>query len=65
MVTKCSYCQKAIEPGTGKIFVRKDGKAHDLCSSKCERNWLHLGRKPLQLKWTESYRKFRQKKSKQ
>jgi len=55
----CSYCNHPIEPGTGKLFVRKDGKVFELCGSKCQKNWLQLGRKPLTLKWTETSRKFK------
>ena len=25
-MVKCSFCGKDIEPGTGKIYVKKDGK---------------------------------------
>jgi len=52
---RCDFCRKHIEPGTGKMFVRKDGKAFDFCSSKCEKNMLKLRRKPRTTKWTEEY----------
>ncbi|MBU1199854.1 MAG: 50S ribosomal protein L24e [Nanoarchaeota archaeon] len=52
---RCDFCRKQIEPGTGKIFVKKDGKAFDLCSSKCEKNLLKLKRKARTTKWTEEY----------
>ncbi len=44
-----------MEPGTGKLFVRKDGKVFDFCSSKCEKNMLKLKRKPRTTKWTQEY----------
>jgi large subunit ribosomal protein L24e len=49
---KCSFCNNAIEKGTGTIFVRKDGKIFEFCSNKCEKNMLKLGRNPLKVKWT-------------
>lgn len=61
-MAKCDFCGKAIEVGTGKMFVKKDGKILNFCSSKCEKNLLKLRRKPLVTKWTEAYHK--QKKGK-
>jgi len=52
---RCDFCRKQIEPGTGKMFVRKDGKTFDFCSSKCEKNMLKLKRKPRTTKWTVEY----------
>jgi len=42
---RCDYCNIQIPRGTGKIFVKKDGKKLDFCSSKCEKNMLKLKRK--------------------
>jgi len=53
----CSFCGEDIEPGTGKMFVRRDGKVFYFCSRKCEKNMLELGRNPRKLKWTKYYRK--------
>jgi len=53
----CSFCGEEIEPGTGKMFVKKDGKTFYFCSSKCEKNMLKLGRNPRKLKWTKYYGK--------
>jgi len=52
---KCSFCGEEIERGTGKMYVKKDGKILYFCSMKCEKNMLKLGRKPLQTKWTKFY----------
>jgi len=54
-MVKCSFCGKDIEPGTGKIFVKTDGKVLHFHSMKCEKNMLKLGRKPRDFKWTEHY----------
>ncbi|MCK4310479.1 MAG: 50S ribosomal protein L24e [Methanomicrobia archaeon] len=53
----CSFCGKEIEPGTGMMYVRKDGTVFTFCSSKCERNMIKLKRKPRKVKWTQTYRK--------
>jgi len=53
----CSFCGEDIEPGTGKMFVRRDGTIHFFCSSKCERNLLRLGRVPRWTPWTKPYRR--------
>lgn len=52
-MAKCSFCKEDIEKGTGKIFVKKDGKVLNFCSRKCEKNMLKLKRKPANLKWTK------------
>lgn len=57
---KCSFCGSAIEPGTGKLYAKKDGTVFYFCSSKCQRN-LALGRIPRQVRWTEAGRKARGK----
>ena len=55
-MVRCDFCGNAIEVGTGKMFVKKDGKILNFCSSKCEKNLLKLRRKPLFTKWTAAYR---------
>ena len=51
-MAKCSFCGTNIEPGTGKMFVKKDGKILYFCSRKCEKNMLVLKRKPRDTRWT-------------
>ncbi|MFH1849259.1 MAG: 50S ribosomal protein L24e [archaeon] len=53
----CNFCGNTIREGTGKIFVRTSGKILHLCSSKCEKNLLKLGRKPRKVRWTNDFRK--------
>jgi large subunit ribosomal protein L24e len=50
----CSFCGNEIEPGTGKMFVRRDGTVFFFCKSKCQRNLLHLGRVPRTVRWTRA-----------
>ncbi|MEM2866440.1 MAG: 50S ribosomal protein L24e [Candidatus Hadarchaeales archaeon] len=55
---RCSFCGGKVAPGTGTMFVRRDGSLLYFCSSKCERNF-KLGRRPDWTRWTEKYRKGR------
>jgi large subunit ribosomal protein L24e len=55
----CSFCKNKIEPGTGKIFVKKDAKIFYFCSTKCEKNLLKLKRKPRTIKWTKEFEKVK------
>ena len=57
-MVKCSFCGKDIEDGTGKIFVKTDGKVLHFDKQKCEKNMLKLNRKPRNLKWTKFYEKW-------
>jgi large subunit ribosomal protein L24e len=57
----CSFCGHQLEPGTGKMFVKKDGTIFYFCSSKCENNHV-LGRVPRKVEWTNAGRKAASKK---
>jgi len=54
---ECSFCGRAIPEGTEVIFVTRKGRALYLCSSKCDKNLIKLGRKPRKVKWTREYAK--------
>ncbi|MBI4439581.1 50S ribosomal protein L24e [Candidatus Woesearchaeota archaeon] len=54
-MAKCTFCGRVIEQGTGKIYVLKEGKILNFCSSKCEKNQLKLNRKPITTKWSQRY----------
>ena len=56
-MAKCTFCGRLIPQGTGKMFVKTDGRIYDFCSMKCEKNMLKLNRKPRETKWTVDYRK--------
>lgn len=60
---KCSFCNKNIKIGTGKIYVRKDGRLYYFCSMKCEKNTIKLGRKPVKFKWTNQAKKVKKSNS--
>jgi len=54
---KCSFCGNELKPGTGKIFVKKDGKLLYFDSMKCEKNLFKLKRNPIHVKWSKFYKK--------
>lgn len=56
---KCSFCDNEIARGTGKMYVKVDGKIYYFCSNKCEKNTIKLGRKPRVTTWTEEYQKIK------
>ncbi len=51
----CTFCGNDIEPGTGKMFIRREGTIHFFCSSKCQKNLLNLGRIGRRVRWTRRY----------
>lgn len=51
----CSFCKEEINPGTGLMYVKKDGSIFNFCSRKCEKNKIKLKRKARKLKWTKAY----------
>ena len=51
----CSFCGNAIEPGTGKLFIKKDGTVYYFCDNKCKKNRIDLGRVPRRTRWTVRY----------
>jgi large subunit ribosomal protein L24e len=52
----CSFCGIQLEPGTGKMYVKKDGSILFFCSSKCQNNQ-KLGRVPRRVEWTAAGKK--------
>lgn len=56
-MAKCTFCGNVIEQGTGKIFIQKEGKVLNFCSSKCEKHQLKLGRKFLETRWSKRFKK--------
>ncbi len=57
MARKCSFCGREIEPGTGMMYVKKDGTILYFCSSKCRKNMLKTRRDPKKIRWTNLFRK--------
>jgi large subunit ribosomal protein L24e len=61
---KCSFSGDPILPGTGTMYVLKDGKILWFKNSKCLKNYIDLKRKPLKIRWTGYYKKENKKVSK-
>lgn len=59
-MVRCDFCKNNIPPGTGKKFIKKDGKILDFCTGKCEKNMLKLGRKPRTTKWTREFHRVKE-----
>ncbi|UCD93317.1 MAG: 50S ribosomal protein L24e [Methanobacteriota archaeon] len=51
----CSFCGNEIEPGTGKMYIKKDGTVYYFCKNKCHKNLLKLKRVPHRTQWTSRY----------
>ena len=51
----CTFCGAEIEPGTGSMYIKKDGVIYNFCSSKCHKNLVHMGRVPRRTTWTRYY----------
>lgn len=51
----CTFCGVEIEPGTGRMYVKKDGVTYQFCSSKCFKNLVELRRVPRRTTWTRYY----------
>jgi len=54
-IRKCSFCGSEIEPGTGKMYVKKDGSVLNFCTNKCYKNMVQLKRVPRTTAWTEKF----------
>jgi len=52
-MAKCSFSGEQITPGTGVMYVLKDGKILWFKNSKCMKNFLKLKRKPVRTRWTK------------
>ena len=55
IMVRCDFCGTVLEKGTGKRYVKKDGKVLDFCPTKCEKNMFKLKRKPSAQRWTKTY----------
>ena len=57
MVVKrqCSFCAGEIEPGTGIMFVKRDGAVFHFCSGSCRKQQMGLGRVGHRVRWTRAH----------
>lgn len=51
----CSFCGNPIEPGTGLMFVKKDGSVYHFDRFRCKASLLTKGRLARRFKWTRHY----------
>ena len=51
----CTFCGNEIEPGTGRMYIKKDGAIYNFCTSKCFKNMIELRRVPRRTTWTVWY----------
>jgi large subunit ribosomal protein L24e len=51
----CSFCGIDIEPGTGRMYAKKDGTIFLFCSHKCYMNMIMMKRVPRRTEWTRAY----------
>jgi large subunit ribosomal protein L24e len=51
----CSFCGAEVEPGTGKMYVKRDGTVLTFDSNKCYINMVKMGRVPRRTTWTRAY----------
>ena len=56
----CTFCGAEIEPGTGRMYVKRDGVVYNFCSSKCFKNLVELGRVPRRTTWTRYHEREKQ-----
>ena len=49
-MAKCTFCGETLTTGTGKMYVKKDGKVLYFDKSKCQKNMLNLNRKPREVR---------------
>lgn len=56
----CTFCGDEIEPGTGKMYIKKDGVVYNFCTSKCFKNMVILRRLPRRTTWTQYYAREKQ-----
>jgi large subunit ribosomal protein L24e len=57
---ECTFCGKDIEPGTGKMYIKRDGSVYHFCANKCKKNMVSLKRVHRRTKWTNLYHKEKQ-----
>jgi len=51
----CSFCGFPLEPGTGTMFVKKDGSVYFFDKRRCQQSLLKFGRLARRVKWTRHY----------
>lgn len=63
-MAECTFCGKLITPGTGKMYVKKDGTVFHFCSSKCQNAQVDRGFKARITPWTNLFNQIKAKNKK-
>lgn len=53
----CTYCGVTIEPGTGVMYVLRNGQIIWFCSSKCFKSYVKLRRRADRQEWVRKLRR--------
>jgi len=61
-MVNCDFCGKEIQPGTGKMYIKKDGTVFHFCSSKCEKAQIKRGFKNRITPWTNLFNALKKNK---
>lgn len=56
--SRCAFCGREYELGTGRQLAKNDGSMQFFCSSKCRKNHT-LKRSPIHTRWTQRFRDFK------
>ncbi len=54
-MAKCAFSGEQIEPGTGILYITKEGKQLHFKNSKAEKNYIKLKRKPITTRWSKRF----------
>ena len=54
-IRHCSFCGVEIEPGTGKMYIKKDGTVYNYCTNTCYKNQVQMKRVPRTTTWTKQF----------
>ena len=61
-IRNCNFCGAHIEPGTGILFVMKDGNLVHFCTTKCQVNMIEMHRVPSTVRWINEYHNIKEMK---
>ena len=54
-MVRCSFCRETIEQGTGKLFIKNDGRMFAFCGNTCQKHLFKLKHKPRNTRWTKVF----------
>lgn len=60
----CSYSGEVIEPGTGLMYVKRNGEVYNYKTRKCFREHQTLKRVPRYVRWTKQAQSLKAERTK-